>query len=81
MPPQGRPPRVPDEELVATIREQMSLDNPVVTTAEVTAAVDLSQRAVQNRLRDLHEGDEIAAKTVGARGRVWWIPEQLTRLT
>lgn len=81
MPPQGRPPRVPDDELVATIRDQMALDNPVVTTAEVTAAVDLSRRAVQNRLRDLHDRGDIAAKTVGARGRVWWLPDQLRQLS
>ena len=70
----GRKPRVTDEELITVIADHCTLEDPVMTTAEIVGAVPLKTRAVQLRLNKLHEAGEIYAKDVGARGRIWWLP-------
>ena len=70
----GRPQRVSDAELIATIERLITDKNPVVSTAEIAEAdgVPLAMRTVQRRLNALHEAGELHMKEVGARGRVWW---------
>lgn len=72
----GRPKTVSDDALVTAVRDCLrDTGDPVVTTAEIEAAVTLSRRGLSDRLRALREDGRLASKEVGARGRVWWVPD------
>lgn len=67
----GRPPEVSDEEILEPIQ---LTDDPVLTTAEVAQSLPIGQRAVLNRLADLHEEGVVSRKNLDDQYSVWWIP-------
>ncbi|MFC6836977.1 hypothetical protein [Halomarina ordinaria] len=46
-----------------------------VTADDVTEVLGWSRRTVHNKLKELVEKDKLATRKVGARARVWWIPQ------
>lgn len=62
---------------LATVLEAVESLGPPgtpVTTAEVAASFDCTDRTVYNKLDALVEDGTLETKKVGARGRVWWRP-------
>jgi len=49
-----------------------------LTTSEVSALLDVSQRGTYERLDRLADRNELETKKVGANGRVWWRPVERT---
>lgn len=67
----GRPPKITDSEILAVFR---STSDPVLTTGEVASQLDITHRAVRDRLEKLDDNKRIKSKKVGARAKVWWDP-------
>lgn len=73
----GRPRRVSDRELIRTVADILEkTSDPVATTAEIEERIPLSRRGLLTRLRDLEDEGVLGSKQVGARGRVWWVPDE-----
>lgn len=70
----GRKPTVSDEEIFEVFR---TAEDPVLTTAEVAAEVDIGHRGVYQRLSRLTKEGYLESKKVGHSGSVWWHPESL----
>lgn len=51
-----------------------SIDEYVVTTGDLESDLPCSRDTVYERLKELHELNEVKTKKVGARARVWWRP-------
>jgi len=68
----GRSPEITDEEILDVFR---SASDPVLTTSEVAAEFELTHRGVRDRLDNLAEEGTLNSKDVGARAKVWWVPE------
>ena len=45
-----------------------------LSTTEIATELDSGRRSTYEKLDRLVDGGYIATKTVGARGRVWWLP-------
>jgi DNA-binding Lrp family transcriptional regulator len=67
----GRPPEVSDKEILELIR---LTDDPVLTTAEIAQSLPIGQRAVLNRLSELHNQGIVNRKNLDDQYSVWWIP-------
>gem|GEM_PF-866297 len=67
----GRPPEVSDKEILEPIQ---LTDDPVLTTAEIAQHFPIGQRAVLNRLADLHGEGVVSRKNLDDQYSVWWIP-------
>jgi len=63
---------VSDDDVLDGIRDVRA---PVATATEVAEFLPIGQRAVLNRLTDLHEEGRVERKDVGARSTVWWVPD------
>lgn len=76
----GRRPQVSDDEITAAIEDTRT---PVATTADIADRLSIGKRGVLKRLKQLEERGLVTSMSVGARGRVWWIPgdrEEPTRV-
>jgi predicted ArsR family transcriptional regulator len=47
-----------------------------MTSSEIAESLGCSRQTAANRLEELSEEDDLETKKVGARGRVWWFPEE-----
>lgn len=65
---------VSDEEILEVFRQA---DDPVLTTAEITAQVEIERRGLTTRLNKLADDGTIRKKRVG-QGAVWWHPETVS---
>ncbi len=65
----GRPPR----NTLRSVFERTAPREPL-TTVEVAEALDTSRRTTYNWLTALADRGVLETKTVGASGRVWWMP-------
>jgi predicted transcriptional regulator len=70
----GRKPTVSDNEILEIFCQQA---DPVLTTAEVAAELDIGHRGTFDRLRKLADEGTIEMKKVGDSGVVWWYPTAL----
>lgn len=68
---------VPPEDVLAVFDEREDPSEPL-TAPEIATVLNASRRTVFDRLDELREQGEVASKKVGARGRVWWIPDEET---
>ncbi|UTF53258.1 hypothetical protein [Natronosalvus rutilus] len=48
-----------------------------LTSHEVAEAVGIARRTAHKKLEELVDREVLASKQVGARGRVWWVPDDL----
>lgn len=71
----GRPPTVPDEDIITVFRES---EDPVLTASEVADHISLSRRGTYDRLRNLENDGVLQSKKVGGRTTVWWYPGHTT---
>lgn len=73
--------RTEDGEYVETLSLADVLDvfrdrgHEPLTATEVAGTLDCNRKTAYNKLRELADDDRIATKKVGARGRVWWVPD------
>ncbi|MDL5360818.1 GAF domain-containing protein [Halalkalicoccus sp. NIPERK01] len=65
---------VPSPSTVLEGVDQLAPPGTPLTTPEVAAEFDCTDRTVYNRLDALVEDGVLETKKVGARGRVWWRP-------
>ena len=70
----GRGKRVTDEEILDTFR---TTTDPVLSTREVSEAVDLGRRGAFSRLEKLAEQGDLQKKKIDERRTVWWHPDSL----
>ena len=70
----GRGERVPDEDILAVFT---AINAPVVSTNEVSDAIDLGRRATLKRLNALADEGRIKRKKIDERRTIWWDPEVL----
>lgn len=68
----GRSPEITDEEILDVFR---NASDPVLTTSEIAGEFDITHRGVRDRLDKLTEEGTLESKDVGARAKVWWVPE------
>jgi HTH-type transcriptional regulator, bacterioopsin transcriptional activator and related proteins len=59
---------------VLEVVDTLGPPNTPVTTPEVAAEFDCTDRTIYNKLETLVEDGPLETKKVGARGRVWWRP-------
>ncbi|MDG5776581.1 bacterio-opsin activator domain-containing protein [Haloarculaceae archaeon H-GB2-1] len=64
----------PEPAAVLSVCESLAPPGTPLTTAEVAAEFDCTDRTIYNKLDALVEASELATKKVGARARVWWVP-------
>lgn len=67
------PEKVSDRELLGALT---MIDDPVATSAEVSAIVGLDDSQVRRRMPDLIEAGYVDTKKAGARARVYWLTKQ-----
>lgn len=60
-----------DREKIQAIFERHP--DPVLTTSEVGAALDVSRRTALRKLKTLEDAGTLTRKEVGPRGSVWWL--------
>ena len=70
----GRKPTISDNEILTVFEEA---DDPVLTTKEVSASIDLGHRGTFDRLKQLAEDGDLRMKKVGETGAVWWHPSRV----
>jgi len=63
-------------ENVLRVFHQRSDQYEPMTSSEIAEALGCSRQTALNRLEELTVEDEIETKKVGARGRVWWVPDK-----
>lgn len=63
---------VPSPAEVLEVVDALGPPGTPLTTPEVAAEFDCTDRTVYNKLETLVENGELETKKVGARGRVWW---------
>jgi len=66
----GRVKKMHPDDVLSFIRTH---EDPVVTAREVAENFDATRRGAYQRLSQLSDEDEIAEKSVGANGKVWYI--------
>lgn len=69
----GRKPTVSDEDILDVFREA---SDPVLTTTEVAAEIDIGHRGTLDRLRKLADEGTLEMKKVGDTGAVWWFSSE-----
>lgn len=70
----GRKPTVSDDDILDIFRES---SDPVLTTAEIAASIDIGHRGTYDRLQKLADEGTIEMKKVGDTSAVWWYPNEL----
>jgi len=70
----GREPTVSDEDILEVFRQAT---DPVVTTKEVSEAINLGRRGTLDRLKSLEDDNQIRKKRIGEKAIVWWDPQTL----
>ena len=63
-------------ENVLSVFHQRSDQCEPMTSTEIAEALGCSRQTAVNRLEDLTAKEKIETKKIGARGRVWWLPEE-----
>jgi predicted ArsR family transcriptional regulator len=61
---------------VLRVFKQRSDSYEPMTSSEIAESLGCSRQTAANRLEELSEEDDLETKKVGARGRVWWLPEE-----
>ncbi|WP_049972637.1 hypothetical protein [Haladaptatus cibarius] len=62
-----------DEDILRVIRES---EFPAVTARWVADTVEMERRPVHQRLKDLHEMDELERGKLSPRVVIWWISRE-----
>lgn len=70
----GRKPTVSDDDILEVFQQA---SDPVLTTAEVTAKIDIGHRGTYDRLQALADDGDLEMKKVGDSGAVWWLPSKI----
>lgn len=65
-----RPKTFSDAELLTAIK---NTKQPFATVSGLSEELGVTSTAISKRLKKL-EGEQIESKKVGAKARVWWIP-------
>lgn len=68
----GRPPDVPDEEVLSIFSTSK---DPAFATTEIAEKLDFSQPGMYSRLEQLKEDGYLEGKIAGGT-RIWWITEK-----
>lgn len=68
----GPTPQVSDEEILKHVA--LSPD-PIVTAGEIADLVDMTQQAVNKRLKQLVDEGYLNSRKVGSAAKVYWITE------
>lgn len=63
------------EDVLRVFRQRSDSYEPM-TSSEIAEALECSRQTAVNRLEELTEESSLETKKVGARGRVWWLPEE-----
>jgi predicted transcriptional regulator len=66
----GRNKKMSDNEILRAVRNH---DDPCVTSSEIAEELDVTNDAVNYRLRKLAEAGAVRGKTVGASAKVWYV--------
>ncbi|WP_312909143.1 hypothetical protein [Natronosalvus caseinilyticus] len=69
-----RPYRVEADACLEAFVDREDAAEPL-TSSEVAEAVGIARRTAHKKLEELADRGVLASKQVGARGRVWWIPD------
>ncbi len=51
-------------------------DTPVLTTQMIADELPVSRQAVYERLRKLHDSEEVDRMKAGSRAVVWWVADE-----
>ena len=70
----GPDPETVPEEILAAFDDREDPNEPL-TTSEITETVNCSRQTALDRLHELEERGRLTSKKVGARSRVWWLPD------
>lgn len=70
----GPTPRVTPEDVLGVFRDREDASEPL-SAPEVAEALNCSRKTAYNKLVTLREQGRVTSKKVGARSRVWWVPE------
>jgi hypothetical protein len=73
----GPTPSVTPEDILGVFSDREDALEPL-SAPEVADALNCSRKTAYNKLVTLRERGQVASKKVGARSRVWWIPESVT---
>lgn len=65
------------EDILGVFRDREDASEPL-SAPEVAEALNCSRKTAYNKLVTLRDRDQVKSKKVGARSRVWWIPESGT---
>ena len=63
------------EDVLRVFKERSDSYEPM-TSSEIAESLGCSRQTAANRLEELSKGDDLETKKIGARGRVWWFPEE-----
>jgi len=64
-----------DEDVLGVFKQRSDPYEPM-TSSEIADAIGCSRPTAHNRLKRLAEEESVRTKKIGARGRVWWLPEE-----
>lgn len=67
------PRQVTDEDILTVFHE---LDDPVLTTKEISNELPISRRAILNRLNSLNDEGLLRKKDCGGKVIIWWPTEE-----
>jgi len=56
------------------------MDEPIHTLGEIADEMGKSKGAIETRLKELNENEDVCRKKVGARAVVWWLPGRTTQI-
>lgn len=70
----GPDPETVPEEILAVFDDRKDPNEPL-TASEIAEAVNCSRRTALDRLHELEARGRLTSKKVGARSRVWWLPD------
>lgn len=70
----GPTPSVTSEDVLGVFRERDDASEPL-SAPEVAEALNCSRKTAYNKLVVLRERGQLKSKKVGARSRVWWVPD------
>nr|WP_255171243.1 HTH domain-containing protein [Natrononativus amylolyticus] len=66
-------PIVSDDDVLDVLR---GADTPVLTTQMIADELPVSRQAVYERLRKLHDSEEVGRMKAGSRAVVWWVGDE-----
>jgi predicted ArsR family transcriptional regulator len=62
------------EDILRVFKQRSDPYEPM-TSSEIADAIGCSRPTALTRLEELAEEADVRTKKIGARGRVWWLPE------